>query len=618
MEEPMRTLRLTMAQALVRYLAAQVTEIDGVELPLCGGGFAIFGHGSVTCMSEPLQAAQGVFPTWRGQNEQSMALAAVGYAKAMRRQRFMFALSSIGPGATNMVTAAGVAHANRLPLLLLSGDTFAHRLPDPVLQQVEHFGNPSLTVNDAFKPVVRYWDRITRPSQLLSSLPQALAVLLDPADCGPAFLALPQDVQAEAYDYPAQFFDKQVRAVRRPHPDPAEIRRAATAIRAARRPLLVAGGGVHYSLAEAALQGFAERRRLPVAETIAGRAVLPHAHPLNAGPIGGLGSTSANAMANEADLIIAVGTRLQDFVTGSWSLFQNPDAKIVTLNAARFDAIKHAALPVVADARAALDVLGEALEGYAAPADWAALATRRTEAWNAAVDARVRPGNDIPVTYAQVVGAVNRAAQPGDTVLTAAGGLPGELNMNWKALWQGGVDVEFGYSCMGYEVAGGWGAKMARPDHETFVMVGDGSYLLMNSDILSSVMTGHKLVVVICDNGGFAVIDRLQGASGNASFNNLLKDCRSTTQVKVDFAAHARAMGAQAETVESIADLDAALARARAADRTSVVVITVDAYGWTPNDAWWEVGIPQVSARPEVLAAGAAWDEGRKHQRRGL
>jgi 3D-(3,5/4)-trihydroxycyclohexane-1,2-dione acylhydrolase (decyclizing) len=612
----METVRLTMAQALVRYLTAQYTEIDGAEVPLCAGGFAIFGHGNVTCMSEPLDDARAIMPTWRGQNEQSMALAAVGFAKAMRRQRFMFALSSIGPGATNMVTAAAVAHANRLPILLLSGDTFTHRLPDPVLQQVEHFGDPSITVTDAFKPVVRYWDRITRPSQLLSSLPQAFSVLLDPGECGPAFLALPQDVQAEAYDYPAQFFERQVRAARRPHPDPAEIRRAVATIRTAKRPLIVSGGGVHYSQAESALQAFAERHRIPVAETIAGRAVLPHTHPLNVGPIGGLGSTSANTLANEADVIIAVGTRLQDFVTGSWSLFQNPDLKIVTINAARFDAVKHSAISVVADARAALDVLGEALEGFSTPSDWVSLAQGRYADWNAAVDNRVRAGNDIPVTYAQVVGAVNRAARPGDTVLTAAGGLPGELNMNWKALWPGGVDVEFGYSCMGYEVAGGWGAKMARPDNETFVMVGDGSYLLMNSDILSSVMSGHKLIVVICDNGGFAVIDRLQRNSGNASFNNLLKDCQSVTQVKVDFAAHARAMGAHAEKVENIGDLDAALARARAADSTCVVVIDVDAYGWTPNDAWWEVGIPQVSERPAVLEAAAAWDKGRQHQRR--
>ena len=614
----MATVRLTMAQALVRYLSAQYTEIDGQEVPLFGGGFAIFGHGSVTCMSEPLQDVQHIMPTYRGQNEQSMALAAIGFAKAMRRQRMMFALSSIGPGAANMITAAATAHANRLPVLLMSGDTFVHRLPDPVLQQVEHFGNPSITVNDAFKPVVRYWDRITSPSQLLSSLPQALGVLLDPADCGPAFLALPQDIQAQAYDYPDVFFERQVRIPRRPHPDPAEIRRAVSALRAAKRPLIVSGGGVHYSQAEAAMAAFAERHQIPVAETIAGRASLPHHHPMNTGSLGGLGATSANTLAGKADLVLAVGTRLQDFTTGSWSVFQNPEVKIVTINAARFDALKHRALPVVADARAALDVLDEALEGWQAPAEWAAEAARLYADWNAVVDARVRPGNDLPVTYAQVVGAVNRSAQAGDTVLTAAGGLPGELNMNWKSLWTGGIDVEFGFSCMGYEVAGGWGSKIARPDNETYVMVGDGSYLLMNSDILSSVMTGHKLIVTICDNGGFAVIDRLQRASGNESFNNLLADCRSVTQVKVDFAAHAGAMGALTEKLASIADLDAALARARAADRTTVLVIDVDTYGWTPNEAWWEVGVPQVSNRPAVLEAAARWDQGRKTQRKGI
>ncbi len=619
----MRTVRLTMAQALVRYLAAQWTVIDGTEVPLCGGGFAIFGHGNVTCMSEPLAAVQDTIPTWRGQNEQSMALAAVAYGKAMKRRRFMFALSSIGPGATNMVTAAGVAHANRLPVLLLSGDTFTHRLPDPVLQQVEHFGNPSITVNDAFRPVARFWDRITRPSQLLASLPQAIAVLLDPADCGPAFLALPQDVQAEAYDFPESFFAHRLRAARRPHPDPAETAAAAAAIRTAKRPLLVSGGGVHYAQAEAALQAFAERHRIPVAETIAGRAALPHAHPLNTGSLGGLGAASANALAGEADVVIAVGTRLQDFVTGSWSLFQSDELKIVAVNAARFDALKHQAIPLVADAGAALAALDAALANWQAPADWLATAQQRYAAWNAATEARIRPGNDQPVTYAQVVGAVNRAAAPGDTVLTAAGGLPGELNMNWRAVGTdsaslGPVDVEFGFSCMGYEIAGGWGVRMARPEREVFVMVGDGSYLIMNCDLLSSVMTGHKMIVVVCDNGGFAVIDRLQRNSGNDSFNNLLADCRQTRAVKVDFVAHARALGALAERVDSVADLDGALARARAADRTTVISIDVDTYAWTPNEAWWEVGIPEVSEQPRIRAAASAWAEGRRKQRRGV
>jgi 3D-(3,5/4)-trihydroxycyclohexane-1,2-dione acylhydrolase (decyclizing) len=614
----MRTVRLTMAQALVRYLTAQYTEIDGQEVPLCGGGFAIFGHGNVTCMSEPLQAAQHVFPTYRGQNEQSMALAAIGFAKAMKRRRFMFAVSSIGPGATNMVTAAAVAHSNRLPVLLMSGDTFAHRMPDPVLQQVENFHSPSVTANDAFRPVTRYWDRIVRPSQLISSLPQAIAVMLDPADCGPVFLALPQDVQAEAYDYPEKFFERQVRAPRRPHPDPAEIRAAAAAIRAARRPVIIAGGGVHYALAEGTLATFAERHRIPVLETVAGRSCLPHDHPALVGPLGVLGSDEVNTIAAQADLLIAVGTRMQDFTTASWSLFQEEGLRIVGINAARFDALKHTALPVVADARAALDVLTQALEGWRAPEEWAAQAQRRHADWNAAIAARTRPANTVPTTYAQVVGAVNRAAKPGDVVLTAAGGLPGEINMNWRATGIADVDVEYGYSCMGYEVAGGWGAKIARPDREVFVTVGDGSYLIMNTDILSSVMTGHKLIVVICDNGGFAVIDRLQRATGNDSFNNLFSDCRRVRDVKVDFAAHARAMGAIGERVESIAELDAALARARAADRTTVIAIDVDAHGWSPNAAWWEVGVPEVSERPQVREAAARWQQGRAKQRRGI
>jgi 3D-(3,5/4)-trihydroxycyclohexane-1,2-dione acylhydrolase (decyclizing) len=614
----MRTVRLTMAQALVRYLAAQMTEIDGREVPLCGGGFAIFGHGNVTCLSEPLQDAADVMPTFRGQNEQSMALAAIAYAKAMKRRRFMFAASSIGPGATNMVTAAGVAHSNRLPVLLLSGDTFAHRMPDPVLQQIEVFGNPSITVNDAFKPVTRYWDRITRPAQLLSSLPQAIAVLLDPAECGPVFLALPQDVQAEAYDYPEAFFARQMRAPRRPHPDPAEIRAAATAIRAAKRPVIVAGGGVHYALAESTLAAFAERHRVPVVETVAGRSCLPHDHPALVGPLGVLGSDEINHVAAEADLVIAVGTRLQDFSTGSWTLFQDDALKIVGINAARFDALKHTALPVVADARAALDVLAEALEGWRAPVGWAKEAQARHAEWDAAIAARVRAGNTAPATYAQAVGAVNRAARAGDLVVTEAGGLPGEINMNWRATGLHDVDVEYGYSCMGYEIAGGWGAKIANPDREVFVMVGDGSYLIMNSDILSSVMTGHKLTIVVCDNGGFAVIDRLQRNTGNDSFNNLLSDCRRVREVQVDFAAHARALGAIGEHVASIAELEEALVRARATDRTTVISIAVDKYGWSPNAAWWEVGVPEVSAKAGVREAAARWQDGRAKQRRGI
>jgi 3D-(3,5/4)-trihydroxycyclohexane-1,2-dione acylhydrolase (decyclizing) len=363
----MTTLRLTMAQALVKYLTAQKTLIDGAEVQLFPGVFGIFGHGNVTCLAEALERVQDVMPTWRGQNEQSMALAAVAYTKAKRRRQIMVATSSIGPGALNMVTAAGVAHANRLPILLLAGDTFASRLPDPVLQQVEHFSDPSLTVNDAFRAVTRYWDRITRPEQLLSSLPQAVATLLDPADCGPAFLALPQDIQAEAFDYPEVFFEPVVHRISRPRPDSEQLVAAAELLSRAKKPLIVAGGGVHYSLATEELADFATRHNIPVSETIAGRAIMVHDHPMNAGALGVTGTASANALAAEADVVLAVGTRLQDFTTGSWSVFGNPDVRLIALNAARFDALKHRALPVVGDAQAGLTELSAGLGDWRAP-----------------------------------------------------------------------------------------------------------------------------------------------------------------------------------------------------------------------------------------------------------
>ncbi|HSR72610.1 MAG TPA: 3D-(3,5/4)-trihydroxycyclohexane-1,2-dione acylhydrolase (decyclizing), partial [Kiloniellales bacterium] len=525
---------------------------------------------------------------------------------------------SIGPGATNMVTAAGLAHANRLPILLLSGDTFANRIPDPVLQQVEHFGNPTTTVNDAFRAVTRYWDRITRPEQILASLPQAVAALLDPADCGPAFLGLCQDVQGEAYDYPLAFFEPRVHRVPRLRPDVDALAEAASLLRAARKPLIVAGGGVHYSLATAELADFAERHGVPVAETVAGRAALPHDHPSNAGPIGVIGSASANALAAEADLVLAVGTRLQDFSTGSWSAFGNPEMRLVALNAARFDAHKHRALPLVGDAREGLAGLSAALGDWRAPADWTERGKSEYAAWNELLERHSGPSNAVPPSYAQVVGAINRICDPEDLALTAAGGLPGELCKNWKAKTVGSFDCEFGYSCMGYEIAGAWGAKMANPGRDVVAFVGDGSYLMMNSDIYSSVLTGHKLIVVVCDNGGFAVIDRLQTFKGGKSFNNLLADCRVQALVEVDFAKHAESLGAVAETVQSIAELEQAFQRAKKADRTAVIVIKVQPHQWTPGDAWWDVGVPEVSERAEVRAARDAHDAARGRQRVGV
>ncbi len=615
----METTRLTTAGAIVRYLIAQRTEIDGDEVPLFPGVFAIFGHGNVTCLGEALEGVQDRLPTWRGQNEQSMAMAAVAFAKAKRRRQIMVATSSIGPGALNMVTAAGIAHANRLPVLLLSGDTFVNRVPDPVLQQVEPFGDPSVTVNDAFRPVTRYWDRIVHPAQLLQSLPQAVATMLDPADCGPAFLGLPQDVQAEAYDFPAAFFEPRVHRIRRPGPDVGELARAAEVLRAAERPLLIAGGGVHYSLAAEELAAFAERHGVPVVETVAGKSSLPWDHPSFAGPIGVTGSSSANTLAAEADVVLAVGTRLQDFTTGSWSVFGDERLRLIALNAARHDVAKHLAVPLVADARRGLQELDAALADWRAPNQWGARATREYAAWNDTLDETAAPAtaSGLP-SYAAVIRRVNELAGPNDYALAAAGGLPGELNKHWRSLGVGTFDCEYGFSCMGYEIGGAWGAAMAMPERTVLSFCGDGSYLMSSADVYGSVLAGHPFVVILCDNEGYAVIDRLQVFAGGASFNNMLEDVRGARPARVDFAKHAEAMGAWTETVDDLDGLEGALQRARAADRTAVIVIRTDPHVWTGGDAWWDVGVPEVSDRDEVRVARAAHEAGRKHQRPGV
>ena len=609
-------MRVTTAEAVVRHLVAQRTVIDGVEAPLVPGVFAIFGHGNVTCLGPALHEARVELPTWRGQNEQGMALAAIGFAKAMRRRQFMVATTSIGPGALNMVTAAGVALANRLPVLFLSGDTFQSRLPDPVLQQVEHFHDPSTTVNDAFRAVVRYWDRITRPEQLMQTLPQAIATLLDPADCGPVFLALPQDVQAEAYDFPDEFFDPVVRAIARPRADAAQVGAAVELLRSAERPLVVAGGGVHYSLAEAELGSFAARHGLPVVETVAGKSTLTHDHPNYAGPIGVVGSAGANRLAAEADVVVAVGTRLGDFATGSWSVFQNRAMRLVTINAARFDAMKHRAVAVVGDAREAITEIDGALGEWRAPASWTArIEAEATSLWGY-LDAIGAPRPQLP-TYAQVVGAVSDMAKAEDYVVAAAGGFPGELNNGWRSKAVASFDCEYGFSCMGYEISGAWGAAMAGRDVVAFV--GDGSYLMMNCDLYSSVLSGHKLIVVLCDNGGFAVIDRLQVNQGGESFNNLLRDVRVDGKlVPVDFAAHAAAMGCESRRVSTIEELREGFAWARTTDRTTVLVIETDPHAWTEGGAWWEVGVPETSSQPAIQAARAELDAAKKLQRRGV
>ena len=598
--------RLTMAQALVRYLCAQYVEIDGQTWPLFKGIFAIFGHGNVAGLGEALQNAGDALPVYRAHNEQSMAHAAIAYAKAMRRRRIMACTTSVGPGATNMVTAAALAHVNRLPVLLLPGDTFANRLPDPVLQQVEEFGDPTVTANDCFRPVSRYWDRITRPEQLLQSLPQAVSVLTDTVDCGPVTLALPQDVQAEAYDYPVAFFDARTHRPVRAGADEGELRAAVGAIAAARQPLIVAGGGVHYSGATAELADFAARHGIPVAETQAGKGALPWDHPCNAGAIGVTGSSAANKLASEADLVIAIGSRLQDFTTGSGLLLGKPGTRILSINVARHDLAKRNSIALRGDALRCLQDIDRAIDKTHVDAAWQRTASTLRSEWRAAADAAMAlSGNALP-SDAEVLGVVNRVFAANSTVVCAAGGLPGELHKLWRSSDCDSYHVEYGYSCMGYEIAGGIGVRMAHPGRDVVVMVGDGSYLMLNSEIASSIALRQKLVIVVLDNRGFGCINRLQTSLGGRGYNNLLQTSyqHDDDVPNIDFAQHAAALGAMAEKVASIAELEAALRRAQQAPRTAVVVIDTDPLPSTEaGGIWWDVPVAEVSENAAVRAA---------------
>lgn len=605
----MSTVRLTMAQALVAAMAAQKTVVGGRTLPLFAGVWAIFGHGNVAGLGEALHGARDILPTLRAHNEQAMAHSAIAFAKASRRRRMMAVTSSIGPGATNMVTAAAVAHVNRLPLLLLPGDVFAGRRPDPVLQQIEDFGDGTVSANDCFRPVSRYFDRITRPEQLIPAFERAMQVLTDPSECGPVTLALCQDVQTEAFDYPESFFAERIWQPRRTRPDEQELAQAVALLRGAKRPLVVAGGGTLYSEAESELARFCLAHGIPSAETQAGKSALPHDHPFNLGAIGVTGTGAANDAAKTADVVLAVGTRLQDFTTGSRALFADPECRIIGLNTQAFDAGKHGAQPLVADAKAGLAELEVALSGWKAPAGWTAQVQASRDAWLATAARYTAAGNAVLPSDAQVVGAVQRQSRTSDVVLCAAGGLPGELHKLWQAGAPGGYHMEYGYSCMGYEIAGGLGAKLADPAREVFVMVGDGSYLMMNSEIATSVMLGVKLTIVVLDNRGFGCINRLQNATGGASFNNLLRDTRHETLPEIDFAAHAGSMGAISRKVTSLAELETALADARGHDRTSVIVIDTDPLISTDAGGhWWEVAVPEVSVRDEVKAARKRYD----------
>jgi 3D-(3,5/4)-trihydroxycyclohexane-1,2-dione acylhydrolase (decyclizing) len=605
------TIRLTTAQALVRYLAAQQTPSGET---LFGGVFAIFGHGNVAGVGEALYEHREVLPTYRAHNEQAMAHSAIAYAKANFRRRMMAVTTSIGPGATNLVTAAALAHVNRLPVLLLPGDVFVSRAPDPVLQQVEDFADGGISANDALKPVSRYFDRIVHPAQLLSALPRAIRVLTDAALCGPVTLALPQDVQAMAYDYPASFFEPRVVSFHAPSAAADEIAQAAAALRNAKKPLLVSGGGVLYGLATDALRTFAESHGIPVAETQAGKGALAWDHPLNLGGIGVTGSSSANELANDADCVLAVGTRLQDFTTGSNTLFAA--ANLVGINANAFDAMKQGGLSIEADAGLALDALSAVLGEWRASPQWTTRAHELASSWRGDVE-RVtnapQKDNVLP-READVIGAVQRSSEQSvahDVVVCAAGTLPADLQKLWRTSTPGGYHVEYGYSCMGYEIAGGLGAKLARPDREVIVIVGDGSYLMMNSELATSVMLGAKIIVVLLDNRGYGCINRLQQACGGAPFNNMIADCRQGPEgaPKIDFAMHARSLGASAEHVANIDELETAMQRARASTRSYLISIDTDAAHPTEEGGWWwEVAVPEVSSREAVRSARADYE----------
>ncbi|MDQ7777728.1 3D-(3,5/4)-trihydroxycyclohexane-1,2-dione acylhydrolase (decyclizing) [Paracoccus aminovorans] len=602
------TVRLTAAQAMVRWLSVQMTE-EGERF--VEGCWAIFGHGNVAGIGEALHGIGTAFPTWRGQNEQTMAHAAIAYAKGKARRRAQAVTSSIGPGATNMVTAAALAHVNRLPVLFIAGDVFASRRPDPVLQQVEDFGDGTVSANDCFRPVVRYFDRIQRPEQLLSALPRALRVMTDPADCGPVCLAFCQDVQAEAFDWPGAFFAERVWKIRRPEPDAAELAEVAALIRAAKAPVIVAGGGVIYSGAEAALAEFANRHGIPVAETQAGKSALAQSHALNLGASGVDGSAAANAALAAADLVIGVGTRLQDFTTGSRTLFSG---RLVSINVQPYDAAKHGAVSLVADARVALERLTAALGDHRTAFDGAARAE-----WLAAVDAHCAApaeGNALP-TDAQVIGAVQRAA-PEAIAMCAAGTMPGALKLLWQPA-QGGYHMEYGYSCMGYEIAGALGLKLARPEREVICFVGDGSYMMANSELATAVMRRVPFTVVLTDNRGYGCINRLQAGTGGAAFNNMYADCAVEAQPQIDYVAHAASMGAHAVKAGGIADLEAEIAAARSRDIPTVIVIDTTAApgpgdGLTGAGHWWDVAVPEVGDTDRLRTAYARYIENSRNQ----
>ena len=617
------TRRLTAAGAIVEFLKRQYVERDRARHRLVNGVLGIFGHGNVAGLGQALDDYGGAdLPYYQPKNEQAMVHTAVAFAKARRGLGTFACTSSVGPGATNMVTGAATATINRLPVLLLPGDIFANRQPAPVLQQLESPASMDVSVNDCFRPVSRYWDRINRPEQLLAALPEAMRVLADPAAAGAVTLALPEDVQAEAHDYPAHFFEERVYRIARARPDRDALAAAADLIRRSRRPLIVAGGGVYYSEAEPALRAFAEKTGIPVAVTQAGKGVLPDAHPLCLGAVGTTGTLAANRIAQDADLVLVLGTRLSDFTTASKTQFQAPGVRFVSVNVSAYDAHKHGALPLVADVRAALEELGEALAGYRVAAEHERATRAAQEEWARVHREIVHPERDGGRLHqAEVIRILNEHVDENGTVVHAAGGLPGDLHKLWRSKASGDYHSEYGYSCMGYEIAGALGVKMARPEREVYAFVGDGSYLMLNHEIVTSVQEGLKITVVLNDNHGYQCIHGLQRSCGSHGFGNEFRLREGSTgrlsgdPVAVDYVANARSLGAVALCADTEEGLVRALAEARAQDRTCLIYVPVEPGASIPGFSWWDVPVAEVSETKEVRHAREAYLEKKKKER---
>lgn len=615
------TIRLTTSQALVRYLMNQQVDFDGEQQRFFAGMWGIFGHGNIGGVAEALQEVGPEFPYYLGRNEQAMVHAAIAFTKLKRRRQAFACLTSIGPGATNMVTAAATATVNRLPVLLLSGDTFTERLQDPVLQQLvsEHAGD--VTANDTFRPVVRYWDRITRPEQLISALPEVMRTLTSPADCGAAFLALPQDLQTFAFDYPEELFEPRLWQIQRARPDRRAVERAAEAIRAASQPIIIAGGGVRYSDAAAEVQRFAEATGIPVAETHAGKGTLPYDHPLSLGGAGVAGTRGANVIAEGADLVIGIGTRFTDFTTSSKTAFQNPDVRFVNVNVFEHDGLKHAAIPLVGDARATVEELAEAVGDFQTPAAFREEVERFNKEWDAEVERLYSLGR-TPISQGEVIGLVEASAQPRDVVVTSAGSLPGDLLKLWRCRDELSYQIEYGYSVMGYEIAGGLGAKLAAPDREIYVMVGDGSFLMMNTEIATAIQEGLKFIVVLVDNSGYSSVGRVSEQVGSEGFGCHFRARGESgwydgEELTVDFQAICRGLGADVLRAESREELASALEQARAATKTTCIVVPTDWDERVPGYAscWWDMATAQVATIPAVGRARAEYEREKTRER---